>query len=435
MAPSAAPVPAEALGSGEALVSASALASSEVLVASQALVASEALASAEALAAPVAPPSVASSVTVVSAAPGRVRVAVVGLGWAGRSIWLPRLREHAAYDVVALVDPDAAARAELAAALDGQAPVGLFDDPDALRRAEVDLAVVAVPNHLHSFVAARLLNVGVPVFLEKPVCLSTAEADTLAAAELAGGAMLLAGSASRFRADTRALYDLAGRLGEIRHVDVSWVRARGVPDAGGWFTQRSLAGGGALVDLGWHLLDAVAPFVGTDGFVQAVGTVSSDFVANAAWGAAWRHEDAAQSRAGGDVEDTVRAFLVAGSGVSVSLRASWASHQALDATVIRVEGSAGTAELRCTFGFSPNRHPASTLTWTKDGVDSAVDVVTEPIGAEYRRQLDELPALLADAGQRGRAVAQARSTIAAIERVYDSARPRNHAIPAARVAF
>nr|WP_311984637.1 Gfo/Idh/MocA family oxidoreductase [Parafrankia sp. CH37] len=159
---------------------------------------------------------------------GRVRVAVVGLGWAGRSIWLPRLREHPGYEVVALVDPDPVIRAEL----DSTGPVGVFAHPDQLSRHDVDLAVVAVPNHLHCPIAAGLLEAGISVFVEKPVCLSTAEADRLAVAERAGGAVLLAGSAACLRADLRALYTLAGQLGTIRHVDVSWVRAHGVPDAG-----------------------------------------------------------------------------------------------------------------------------------------------------------------------------------------------------------
>ena len=373
-------------------------------------------------------PAVAPAVAVVTRP---VRVAVVGLGWAGRSLWLPRLRDHAAFDVVAAVDPDPAARPVLGGDEPGTPAIEILRDPAALAPETVDLAVVAVPNHLHSPVAIRLLKAGIPVFLEKPVCLSTVEADALAAAELAGGAVLLAGSAARSRADTSALYGLAGELGVIRHVDVSWVRARGVPDAGGWFTQRQLAGGGALVDLGWHLLDAVAPFVGSAGFLQAVGTASSDFVTDARWSAAWRHDEPVESRAGGDVEDTIRAFLVTAGGVSVSLRASWASHEALDATVIRVEGSAGTAELRCTFGFSPNRRPGSSLSFTTGGQVRMVDLPNEAIGAEYGRQLDELPGLLADPNQRGVAIAQARSTIGAIEQIYDSASARPSRIPSA----
>jgi oxidoreductase len=300
-----------------------------------------------------------------------------------------------------------------------------------LRASAVDLAVVAVPNHRHAEVAVDLLLAGVPVFLEKPVCLSTAQAEALAAAEISTSATLLAGSAARTRADVLALYGVVASLGEVRHVEASWVRARGVPDAGGWFTQRRLSGGGSLVDLGWHLLDTIAPIVGAGEFPQAIGTVSDDFVRNASWGAAWRHTEAA-APGEGDVEDTARAFLVGDNGVSVALRASWASHQARDATVITVEGSAGVATLTCTFGFSPNRRPGSTLTVTRAGETVDVPLVDEPIGTEYRRQLDELPAMLADPDQLGRAIAEARPTIAAIERIYDSARLARPAIPMAR---
>ncbi|WP_433153598.1 Gfo/Idh/MocA family protein [Actinomadura nitritigenes] len=353
--------------------------------------------------------------------PARVRVALVGLGWAGRRIWLPRLHEHERHTVTAVVDPDPAARAAAGA------PVALAT-VDELDPATVDLAVVAVPNHLHAPVATRLLSKGVPVFLEKPVCLSVAEADRLEEAELAGGAVLLAGSAARYRADVRALLDVAAGLGPIRHVDLSWVRAHGVPTASSWFVRREQAGGGALLDLGWHLFDAVEPLLGPTAFDRVLGTVSSDFVNDPSRRARWKQAGpgapaADGAAAAGDVEDTARGFLVTDRGVSVALRASWASHETRDVTAITVEGAAGTAALRCTFGFSTNRQEAPTLVRTRHGVARPVPVPREPIGVEYSRQLDELPALLADPGRRGAAVARAREMIAAIGRLYDSARP------------
>ena len=363
-----------------------------------------------------------------------IRVAVVGLGWAATSIWLPRLREHPAYTVAAVVDPNPAAREAVA---HDRAGTLLLSSVEELTSDQVDLAVVAVPNHLHSTIACKLLTQGIPVFLEKPVCLNSGEAEQLATAERAGNSLLLAGSAARYRSDVRELRRLITDLGRIRHVELSWVRARGVPDAGGWFTQRDLAGGGALVDLGWHLLDTVAPLLGSVDFDQVIGSVSDDFVnagsARAAWrdsedpeGAADGSEDGsadAQPAVCGDVEDTVRAFLITGSGVSISLRASWASHEAEDVTRIRIDGSGGTARLRCTFGFSPNRRPGgSSLTFTRDGVTSAVPLADEAIGAEYFRQLDELPGLLADPEGQGKTIDEVHRTIGVIERIYGSAR-------------
>ncbi|NEB82373.1 gfo/Idh/MocA family oxidoreductase, partial [Streptomyces sp. SID14478] len=239
------------------------------------------------------------------------------------------------------------------------------------------------------------------------------------------------GSAAPHRADVTALAGLIPELGRVRHVDLSWVRARGIPQAGGWFTQRSKAGGGVLFDLGWHLFDTLAALLGPARFTQAVGTTSNDFVAAGTWSAAWREDDAAAG-ARGDVEDSARGFFVRDDGVSVSLHAGWASHEALDVTRIRLVGSAGTAELRCTFGFSPNRPPRPELTLTREGTTTPVPVGDEPIGSEYTRQLDSLAAQLADPGRRGRAAAEARTTVAAIEDLYASARSAHErtAVPA-----
>ncbi|WP_320064914.1 Gfo/Idh/MocA family oxidoreductase [Micromonospora sp. RTGN7] len=362
-----------------------------------------------------------------------VRVAVAGLGWAGREIWLPRLAAHPAFEVTALVDPQPAARD---AARDTHGVPFAYADVDDLPVGAVDLVVVAVPNHLHATVAARLLRRGVPVFLEKPVCLTSAEADLLADAERAGGAVLLAGSAARWRADVRTLADAAGELGPIRHVDVAWVRARGVPDAGGWFTRWDLSGGGALVDLGWHLLDTVLPILGPATVTHVIGSVSDDFVNDSAAHAAWRSDAGPGGRARGDVEDTARGFLLTADGASIALHACWASHEALDRTTITVQGAAGSATLRCTFGFSPNREPTPVLTRTRDGETVRLPLPAEPIGGEYDRQLDALPGLLAAPVSRGAAVAEAHRTIDIIERIYRCARPtrpeREHALAGQR---
>ncbi len=342
-----------------------------------------------------------------------IRVAVVGLGWAVRSIWLPRLLSHPGYAVTALVDPDQQARAAVA-------DVGAPAFADAADLTDVDLAVVAVPNHLHARMAAALLARGINVFVEKPVCLSSEEALTLTGAERTHQGTLLAGSAARYRHDVQRLYTEVTKVGAVRHIEVSWVRARGVPGMGGWFTDRSRAGGGALLDLGWHLLDVTGPLIGEAPFTEAVATTSDDFLYSGEDRAAWRQETVRSGRR--DVEDTARGFLVTDDGISIALRASWASHERFDATSIRVDGHAGTVNLRCTFGFSPNREGPSALTVTSQGETEQLPLAQEPIGAEYDRQLDQILLQLADPASKGRAMAEATRTIRVIERLYESAR-------------
>jgi oxidoreductase len=346
-----------------------------------------------------------------------LRVAVIGLGFAGRRIWLPRLAARPAFTVTAVVDPDLAART---GALVEQPGCAAYATPDQLGPAETDLAVVAVPNNAHAPVAAALLSRGVNVFLEKPVCLSSAEAERLDAAWRAGGARLIAGSAARYRTDVRTLRELAERVGPVRHVECSWVRARGVPGTG-WFVRRAASGGGALVDLGWHLLDVALPLAGDTAVEQVAGTIGSDFVNRAAARAAWKEGVAVAAGTGGDVEDTVRALLVTADGVSVALHAAWASHAPLDRTEITVSGVAGTVTLNCTFGFSPDR-AASSLTLVVDGEVNRIALPDDPVGTEYDRQVDALPALLAGGTPPDAAVAEARRIIDVVERVYRLAR-------------
>jgi oxidoreductase len=343
-------------------------------------------------------------------------VAVVGLGWAARSIWLPRIIGHPAYTLVSVVDPSIRARTEFAA---GNGGVAVLADVAELDPDSVELVIVAVPNHLHCRIGCGLLARGFAVFVEKPLCLSSHEARRLTEAERAGTGVLLGGSAAKYRADIRACHDLAATLGRIRHVELAWVRSRGVPGAG-WFTSRELAGGGALLDLGWHLLDALSPMLGLVEVEQVLSTLSADFLGTQDSQAVWRRDENGRVRPG-DVEDTVRAFLLTRARISILLRASWASHEPHDSTTLKIEGSAGTVTLACTFGFSPLRLPGSALRLTRDSGRVPVPVPDEPVGIEYQRQLDDLPALLADPNSRGRAAREASWTIGVIERIYRSA--------------
>jgi oxidoreductase len=360
-----------------------------------------------------------------------VRVALIGLGWAVRELWAPRLAEHPGYTVVAADDPDPTARAW---ATDRFPTARILAGPDDLDPHEVDLAVVATPNHLHAATAIAVLERGIATFVEKPVCVTSAEAAALAAAERAGGAPLLAGSAAWYRADVAALRALLSELGPLRSVELSWIRANGIPAPGGWFTQRHRSGGGALVDLGWHVLTVGLRLLRWPRVTHVTGAVSADFLSRAGSAATWRGDDAADPPAtavagaaeagatGGakDVEDTARGMLVLDGGTLVSVGAAWASHQERDVTRLVLEGAAGRAELTCTFGLSPNGVP-SELVVRRDGRAEVVPVAREERGAEYRRQLDLLPALLADPAQAGVASAEAARTVNIVERLYAAA--------------
>jgi predicted dehydrogenase len=150
-----------------------------------------------------------------------IRVGIVGCNY-GRVVLLPAFRADPRGEVVALAGTDAARTAELAR--EANVPRGGGDWAALVEDRAVDAVAIAVPPDLQPRVAARALELGKPVFVEKPL-----------AADLADAQMMLE-AARRSRRPTvidfnfpelatwrhaKALLD-AGAVGRLRHVVVTW---------------------------------------------------------------------------------------------------------------------------------------------------------------------------------------------------------------------
>ncbi len=127
---------------------------------------------------------------------------------------------------------------------------------------EVDAAIVATPNALHAPQTLELLRNGKHVMVEKPMATSVATCDAMVAASERSGASLMVAHCWRFREEVIALRNRieAGELGEVVKTRGYGVHANWGPS--GWFTQRDLAGGGALVDMGVHAIDTARFLLG-----------------------------------------------------------------------------------------------------------------------------------------------------------------------------
>ena len=63
-----------------------------------------------------------------------------------------------------------------------------------------------------------------------------------------------------------------GELGEIYFAKTGWIRRKGIPGMGGWFTQKAKAGGGPLIDIGVHVLDLTLWLMGNPKAVSVSGS-------------------------------------------------------------------------------------------------------------------------------------------------------------------
>jgi predicted dehydrogenase len=147
----------------------------------------------------------------------------------------------------------------------------LANDPD------LDAVIVGTPNALHAPQAIAALSAGKHVLVEKPMATSVAECDAMIAASKGTGAALMVAHCWRFHPDVRAMRDriATGQLGVIVKTRGYGVHAGWGPS--GWFVDRSLAGGGALPDMGVHAIDTARFLLGDPDPTRVCATIGTRY--------------------------------------------------------------------------------------------------------------------------------------------------------------
>jgi predicted dehydrogenase len=141
----------------------------------------------------------------------------------------------------------------------------------------VDAVIVGTPNALHAPQAIAALSAGKHVLVEKPMATSVAECDAMIATSKGAGAVLMVAHCWRFQSDVRAMRDRItdGELGEIVKTRGYGVHAGWGPS--GWFVDRSLAGGGALPDMGVHAIDTARFLLGDPDPTRVCATIGTRY--------------------------------------------------------------------------------------------------------------------------------------------------------------
>jgi predicted dehydrogenase len=176
----------------------------------------------------------------------------LGLGWIG----LQRMAAIASagdVEIVALADPVEDLVTKAADLAPNAARLRTLEE---LLQNEVDGVVIATPSALHASQTASILNRGVAVFCQKPLGRDLTEVRSAIEAAKAADRLLGVDLSYRFTTAMGHLRRLvrSGELGKIFAAELAFHNAYGPQKP--WFYDPKLAGGGCVVDLGIHLVDA-----------------------------------------------------------------------------------------------------------------------------------------------------------------------------------
>ena len=194
-----------------------------------------------------------------------ITVAILGSGFMGsaHAANYKALGERVRVKTIASRTAEQAARVAEVVGADVTADLdGAIHDP------EVEAVDICLPTPLHREYAERALAAGKSVFLEKPIALTTEDAEAIVAAAARSDAVFMVGMVLRFWPEYVELQRLvaAGQLGRPRAV--STFRLSPPADWNDWMAERSQSGG-TPVDLMIHDLDQMNWLLGIPRSVYA----------------------------------------------------------------------------------------------------------------------------------------------------------------------
>lgn len=196
--------------------------------------------------------------------------------------------------------------------------------------AEPDAIVITTPNKFHEPAATAALERDIHVLCEKPLADSVAAAEKILEADAASDAFCMVGFSNRFSPATSLFkaYQEDDEFGGIDAIEGRFVRRRGIPGLGSWFTDKELSGGGALIDIGVHAIDYGLYLAGYPEVIEVTGVTRDTFISENEYvdpdnfASKW-HASAGNA----NVDDSVTALLRCANDTTISLEIAWATNR------------------------------------------------------------------------------------------------------------
>jgi predicted dehydrogenase len=263
-----------------------------------------------------------------------LRIGIAGAGWPGAA-HARGYKQAGGFQLVAIADLIPDRRSKVIAEHGALKEYG--DASQLLADKNIDAVSICLPTHLHAPMVQAALRAGKHVMCESPAALNAAEARKMHKAATRAGKVLLYAAQRRFGGAEQAAKQAIARgyAGEVFHARAQWLRTRGIPVGTGWYPLKQQSGGGALIDLGIHMLDLAWHLLGQPAPVSAFATTYQKF------------KQLAPSGIDVNVEDSAFALLRFQGGKSLELSASWVFNQPAQqqGTLCRIFGDKGAVDV------------------------------------------------------------------------------------------
>ncbi|MBQ7841237.1 MAG: Gfo/Idh/MocA family oxidoreductase [Lachnospiraceae bacterium] len=275
------------------------------------------------------------------------KVCIISCGMIANEAHIPAYQQFSEdYEIVAVSDINEMAARDTA---ERHGILHYYTDAEKmLTEQKPDVVSVCVPNAFHKEYTIMALRHGANVLCEKPLAFCHSDAVEMFDCAKQAGKVLMACQSMRFTPDRLAAKKFIdeGGMDEIYYGELSRIRRRGIP-TWGTFHMKKISCGGAFVDIGVHMLDALVWLMGN----PAVSAVSGTIMQN--------HKNELGSLKGSgaltgkvhnkrtfdpdemDVEDFSCGTITFETGAKVSFKVAWAANIPEASDIMLVSKKAG----------------------------------------------------------------------------------------------
>ena len=197
-----------------------------------------------------------------------INAAVIGLGRWGKNIVESIQGKSRRLRIIRGVSMEPELVADFAAAKGFELTT---DFAAAVADPRVQAVFLATPHSLHVRQISHVASLGKPVWSEKPLALTRAEAARAVEATRKAGVPFALGNNKRCFSSMRELKRVVadGVIGEVLHIEANFTNEHSTRVKGGWRDDPNESPGGGMTGAGLHLIDAFVNLVGPIASVDA----------------------------------------------------------------------------------------------------------------------------------------------------------------------
>jgi len=189
----------------------------------------------------------------------KMQVGVIGLGHQSLEDHIPAIQSSRDIELVGVVEVDDKKLKSFLA--ENKGIKGYKNFEDLFSNHDLDFVVVAVPHYLHYEIVKKAIQNKIHVLKEKPLTISLATAKELNRLAKENNVQVMVTLQRRFNPIYSTFLQLIDKIGTPFFIEAKYTFFTRAPHEG-WRCKKELAGGGCLIDMGYHIIDLLMWYFG-----------------------------------------------------------------------------------------------------------------------------------------------------------------------------